>query len=154
MGYSSICFCKDNDDVTVLSIEKDEDRYRQAVENIKAVGLEDRITVINADAREYEAEGMFDLIFLDGPKAHNAELMARYEGNLKEGGYFAIDDVYFHGYVDNPAPIRTRRMRAMVRKMTAFQNDLRNDPRYETTYIRTGDGILIAKKRSDSNEQG
>lgn len=154
VGYSSICFCKDNDDVTVVSIEKDEDRYRQAVENIRAVGLEDRITVINADAREYEAEGMFDLIFLDGPKAHNAELMARYEKNLKAGGYFAIDDVYFHGYVDNPAPIRTRRMRAMVRKMTAFQNELMNDPRYETTYIRTGDGILLAKKRSDSNEQG
>ena len=154
VGYSSICFCNVSEDVTVLSIEKDEDRYRQAVENIRAMNLENRITVVNADAREYETEEMFDMIFLDGPKAHNAELMARYEKNLRNGGYFAVDDAYFHGYVDNPAPIRTRRMRAMVRKMARFQDELMNDPRYETTYIRTGDGILIARKRSDTDEQG
>ena len=39
VGYSSICFCNVSEDVTVLSIEKDEDRYRQAVENIRAMYL-------------------------------------------------------------------------------------------------------------------
>lgn len=153
VGYSSINFALISDEITVVSIEKDEDRYREALENIRKMNLEDRISVINADARQYDTDEKYDLIFLDGPKAHNAELMARYEKNLAEGGYFAIDDVYFHGYVDNPGPIRTRRMRAMVRKMAEFQKALMNDPKYETTYIRTGDGILIARKRSDSNEQ-
>ncbi len=152
VGYSSICFCGVSDDITVLTIEKDEERYSEAVRNIRDCGLADRIRVINADARTYETDEMFDMVFLDGPKAHNGELMAKYERNLKDGGYFAIDDVYFHGYVDNPGPIRTKRMRALVRKMKEFQTNLMNDERYETTYIRTGDGILIAKKRSDSNE--
>ena len=89
VGYSSICFCNVSEDVTVLSIEKDEDRYRQAVQNIRAMNLENRITVVKADAREYETEEMFDMIFLDGPKAHNAELMARYEKNLRNGGYLS-----------------------------------------------------------------
>ena len=153
VGYSSINFALISDEITVVSIEKDEDRYREALENIRKMNLENRISVINADARQYDTDEKYDLIFLDGPKAHNAELMARYEKNLDEGGYFAIDDIYFHGYVDNPGPIRTRRMRAMVRKMAEFQKALMNDPKYETTYIRTGDGILIARKRSDSNEQ-
>ncbi|MBR0475148.1 MAG: O-methyltransferase [Erysipelotrichaceae bacterium] len=147
VGYSSICFCGVDDEITVYSIEKDEERYCQAVKNIADCELSDRITVVNADARTCKVEGKFDLIFLDGPKAHNAELLARYEKNLNDNGYFAIDDVYFHGYVDNPGPIRTKRMRALVRKLTEFQNDLMNDPRYECTYIRTGDGILIARKR-------
>ena len=46
IGYSAIRMCLINNDVKVTTIERDENRYKEAVKNIKNFKLEDRINLI------------------------------------------------------------------------------------------------------------
>ena len=46
--------------VKVTTIERDKDRYLEAVKNIKVFGLEDRITLIYQDAFNVKLEETFD----------------------------------------------------------------------------------------------
>ena len=55
--------------VTVTSIERDEVRYLEAVNNVKAFGLEDKITLIFKDALELDIQETFDCLFIDAAKA-------------------------------------------------------------------------------------
>lgn len=147
IGYSAISFCLDNPELRIDTLEIDELRCQRALENIRKAGMEDRIHVHLTDARRYQCEDSYQLILLDGPKAHNGELLRRFQNNLEEGGFFVIDDVYFHGFIKNREAIRTRRLRTLVRKFDEFQKELRSDPEYECTDINIGDGLLIAERR-------
>ena len=108
VGYSSICFANSNPKLKIVTLEKDETRYNIAVENIKLANLEKRIILVLADAREYQLHDKFDVLFLDGPKAHNQQLLERYLRNLKEDGIVIVDNMYFHGYIDNPELIKKK----------------------------------------------
>ncbi len=148
IGYSSIVFASWCEELSIVTLEKDEARYLQAKENIAKAELEDRIEVILTDARQYEEERLFDAIFLDGPKAHNEELFNHYLKNLKPDGYVIVDDVWFHGLIDDPAQIKTRRVRTMVRKLGKFRDDMLANPDYESEYLQIGDGVLICRRRN------
>ena len=46
IGYSAIMMALVSDRIRVTTIERDEERYLEAVKNVKKFGLEDRITLI------------------------------------------------------------------------------------------------------------
>ena len=150
VGYSSICFASSKSDLKIVTLEKDEVRYKKALENIHKVNLEDRITAILTDAREYTLDQQFDCLFLDGPKAHNQQLLENYSRNLKKGGYIVVDDVYFHGFVDHPETLNTPRLKPLVKKLTKFRNDMLNSSEYESQYLEIGDGLLICRRREEN----
>jgi len=50
IGYSAIMMCLANKETSVVSIERDEKRYLEAIKNIKKFKLEDRIHLIFNDA--------------------------------------------------------------------------------------------------------
>ncbi len=150
VGYSSICFASSKSDLKIVTLEKDETRYKKALENIHKVNLEDRITAILTDAREFTLDQQFDCLFLDGPKAHNQQLLENYSRNLKKGGYIVVDDVYFHGFVDHPETLNTPRLKPLVKKLTKFRNDMLNSTEYESQYLEIGDGLLICRRREEN----
>ncbi len=150
VGYSSISFASSKADLKIVTLEKDEVRYKKALENIHKVNLEDRITAILTDAREYTIDQQFDCLFLDGPKAHNQQLLENYSRNLKKGGYIVVDDVYFHGFVDHPETLNTPRLKPLVKKLTKFRNDMLNSSEYESQYLEIGDGLLICRRREEN----
>ncbi|MDI9540304.1 MAG: O-methyltransferase [Bacillota bacterium] len=152
VGYSSICFANSNPKLKIVTLEKDETRYNIAVENIKLANLEKRIIAVLADAREYQLHDKFDVLFLDGPKAHNQQLLERYLRNLKEDGIVIVDNMYFHGYIDNPELIKKKRLKPLVLKMAKFKEDMLNHPDFVSEYIEIGDGLLICKRREKKNE--
>lgn len=151
VGYSSIMMVHSNPELRILTLEQDEERYTEAVYNIKRCHMEDRINAVCTNAREYDTDEMFDVIFLDGPKAHNQQLFERFEKNLNPGGYFIIDDVWFHGFIDNPELMRSKRLKKLVSKLKRFTDNMMNNSNYECTYLRIGDGVLIARRR-DTDE--
>ena len=79
IGYSAIMMALSDPNVKITSIERDSERYLEAVKNVKLFGLEDRITLIFKDALEAEIEGEFDLIFIDAAKGQNIKFFERYE---------------------------------------------------------------------------
>ena len=58
-----------NDDITVVSIERDQDRYIEAIKNIKKCKLEKRITLVLGDALNIDLTGKYDMLFIDAAKA-------------------------------------------------------------------------------------
>lgn len=152
IGYSAITMCYHNPNLRVLSLEKDQQRYHRALKNIKTAEMEEYIEVVNCDARQYETNKMFDMILLDGPKAHNSELLNRYEKNLNKNGYFIIDDVYFHGFIDHPEIVHSPRLMKLVKKFGAFREEMLNNEDYICTNLNIGDGLLIAKKKENKDE--
>ena len=62
IGYSAIKMALVNNDIEITTIERDEQRYNLALNNIKKFNLENRIKVILADAIDVSLTEKFDLI--------------------------------------------------------------------------------------------
>ncbi len=148
IGYSAIMMALTNDRVKVTSIERDEERYLEAVKNVKRLGLEDRITLIFKDALEVNLNDKYDLIFLDGAKGQNINFFEHFEKNLSENGFIITDNINFHGYVKkDESEIKSRNLRGLVRKIKNYIHYLKTSSKYETTFYEKGDGISVTRRK-------
>lgn len=148
IGYSSIMMALSNLNLKITTIERDRDRYLEAVKNIKKFDLEDRITLIFGDALDTNIEGMFDLVFIDAAKGQNIKFFEKYETNLKDNGFIITDNMNFHGLVDKvDAEIESRNLRALVRKIRDYRTFLVNNQNYTVEFFNIGDGIAVASKK-------
>lgn len=148
IGYSAIMMALANPKLKVVSIERDEERYLEALKNVKAFNLEDRITLLFNDALEVNIRDKFDLIFLDGAKGQNINFFEHFERNLNDDGYIVTDNINFHGYVQkDESEIKSRNLRGLVRKIKAYIEYLKENPNYITTFYQKGDGIAVSEKK-------
>lgn len=148
IGYSAIMMALANPNLKITTIERDRERYLEAVKNIKKFELEDRITLVFNDALEVNIEGTFDLVFIDAAKGQNIRFFEKYEVNLKPHGYIITDNMNFHGLVDKvDAEIESRNLRGLVRKIRDYRTFLLNNSNYNVELLDTGDGIAIAEKK-------
>lgn len=148
IGYSAIMMALANPKLKVVTIERDEERYLEALKNVKKFDLEDRITLLFNDALEVNIKEKFDLIFLDGAKGQNINFFEHFERNLEENGYIITDNIGFHGYVEkDESEIKSRNLRGLVRKIKAYIEYLKENPNYITTFYEKGDGISVTQKK-------
>ena len=148
IGYSSIMMALANPNAQITSIERDEKRYLEAIKNIKKFKLEDRIKLIYNDALDVKIEEKFDLIFIDAAKAQNIKFFEKFSKNLKPTGTIITDNMNFHGLVEkDEAEIKSRNVRALVRKVKNYKTYLKTNELYETIFLDIGDGIAISKLR-------
>ncbi len=148
IGYSAIMMALSSPNLTVASIEKDKDRYLEAVKNIKKFDLEDRITLIYNDALEVSLKEKYDLILIDAAKSKNLDFFNKFEKNLEPNGIIITDNLSFHGYVEQePSQIKNRNIRALVRKIRNYIDFLENNLKYKTTFYEIGDGLSVTEKR-------
>ena len=148
IGFSSIMMCLASPRVKVVTIERDEERYMEALKNIKEFGLEDRITPIFKDALDVKLTEKFDLIFLDGAKGQNINFFEHFEKNLDNDGFVITDNINFHGYVKkDESEIKSRNLRGLVRKIKDYINYLKSSIKYETIFYEKGDGISVTRRK-------
>lgn len=148
IGYSAIMMALANPNLKITTIERDRDRYLEAVKNIKKFDLEDRITLIFSDALEINIEGKFEMIFIDAAKGQNINFFEKYDTNLKDNGFIITDNMNFHGLVDKvDAEIESRNLRALVRKIRDYRTYLLNNQNYNVEFFNIGDGIAVASKK-------
>lgn len=148
VGYSAIRMASVSKDIKVTSIERDQERYLEAVKNIKQAKLEDRVDLIFNDALNVKLNSKFDLIFIDAAKGKNIEFFENFEKNLKSGGYIITDNLKFHGYVDmNLEDIESRNIRGLVRKIRKYVEFLKENKKYQTEFLELGDGISVSKRK-------
>lgn len=150
IGYSAIMMCLCNPNLKVTSIERDEKRYLEALNNVKKMHLEDRITLIFNDALNVRLTGKFDLIFIDAAKSQNIKFFELFERNLNSDGVIITDNMYFHGLVKkNEKEISSRNVRGIVRKIKDYITFLKENDNYETVIHDVGDGIAVSFKKGD-----
>ena len=146
IGYSAIRMALVNDDINIVTIEKDEARYQLAIDNIKRFGLQDRIEVIFGDALITNVNGSFDLIFIDASKGHSIDFFNRYKENLTKNGVIITDNLSFHGLVEDETLAITKNQKGIVRKIRNFIDFLDNNSEFKTIYVSVGDKISISTR--------
>ena len=148
IAYSAIMMAQVNANIHITTIERDENRYMEALKNIKKFGLENRITLIYNDALNVELEEEFDLIFIDAAKGKNKDFFERFEKNLKQNGYIITDNMGFHGYVEmDEEDLPSKNIASIVRKIKDYIYFLENNMVYKTIIYKIGDGIAVTERR-------
>ena len=148
IGYSAIRMALVDESIKITTIERDTNRYNEAVKNIKEFNLENQIEIINADALEYTTDKQFDLIFIDAAKAQYIKFFEKYKTNLKQNGTIISDNLDFHGLVKNPELTSNRNTKQLVRKINTYIEFLKENKEFKTEFISLGDGIGISKRQS------
>ena len=148
IGFSAIMMALASPNVKITSIERDRERYLEALKNVKKFNLEDRITLIYNDATEVKFKDQFDLIFIDAAKGKNMAFFKKFSKNLIQDGYIITDNIKFHGYVDKEeSEIKTRNLRGLVRKIKEYINFLKDNEEYNTIFYEVGDGISVSQRK-------
>jgi caffeoyl-CoA O-methyltransferase len=140
------------DDGTIATIDPDRSRTDLARGWWRQAGIPDeRITVVSAPALEAFAAaepalaGPFDLAFIDALKHEYVDYVEALIPRLTPGALVVADNVLWSGRVSGARPAdggdeRTEALREFDRAMLA-------DPRFQTTILPVGDGLLIASLR-------
>lgn len=146
IGYSAINFALVNKNIKVTTIERDIERYNEAVKNIKDFDLEQQIKIFNIDAFDYIDNNKYDLIFIDAAKAQYIKFFEKFKNNLSDYGVIISDNLSFHGLVENPENTNNRNTRQLVSKINKYIEYLKNHEEFNTTFYKIGDGISISKR--------
>ncbi len=149
IGYSAIKMALVDENIKITTIEKDNERYNIAIENIKKFSLEKRINILNEDALESNIKGTYDLIFIDASKGNNINFFNKYKYNLDKNGVIITDNLSFHKLVEDESLIKTKNQRGIVNKIKNYINFLDTNLEFVTTYVEVGDKIAISKKKGD-----
>lgn len=147
IGYSAIRMALVDNDIKITTIERDNERYNEAVRNIDEFSLGGQIEIILGDAMDTEVSGLYDLIFIDASKGHNIDFFNKYKKNLREHGVIITDNLSFHGLVENEELAITRGQRGIVRKIKNFIEFLDKQEDFYTEYISLGDKIAVSKRK-------
>ncbi|AIF43349.1 O-methyltransferase [Virgibacillus sp. SK37] len=148
IGYSALRMSEAFPDSEIITIEKDEVRYQQALSNIKENNKEHSIKVLLGDALEKLKEledNSFDFVFIDAAKGKYRDFFNLSERVLVNDGLIISDNVLFRGYVAKPEEAH-RRHEKMVEKIRGYNEWLLNHPHFSTSIVPIGDGVAISLK--------
>lgn len=147
IGYSTICFASTPGVTNITSIERDPVRSKIAKENVKKSELKN-INLYENDALDIEIKDKFDLIIIDAAKSQNMKFFNKFKENLNEDGIIIIDNLSFHGYVNQETRIQSRNLRQMVNKIRKFIDFLNNNEEFTVKYIEVGDTLGVCKRKN------
>ena len=149
IGYSAILMASSTKEVTVTTIERDENRYMECLKNVKKCGMEKKINVVFQDALELNLsdELKYDLIFIDAAKGQYIKFFEKYKHFLNPGGVIITDNLNFHGYVGESNKLDKGNLKSLVEKIESYIEFLKNNTEFETKFENIGDGLSISKMK-------
>lgn len=146
IGYSAIKMALIDNKIKITTIERDVERYNMAVNNIKNFNLTNQIDIILNDALDIEVNSKYDLIFIDAAKAQYIKFFEKFKSNLNDDGTIITDNLDFHGLCENIEMVKSRNLKALVKKINKYREFLVENKEFNTKFYKTGDGIAISKK--------
>ena len=148
VGYSAICFSKYLYDGGIIdTIERDEERIKEAKINIKEMNLEDRIHVYEGDAVEIlpTLEMQYDVVFIDAAKGKYPFFLKEAIRMLAPNGIIFADNILYKGYV--MSDYNKHKQRTAVRNLREYIKEITENPEFTTEILEVGDGLAISKKK-------
>lgn len=148
VGYSSSVFT-DSCGCHVTTIEADENSYNIAVSNIKALGLNDKITVLHGDARNVLQElalkpERFDVVFIDAAKSHYKAFWDLSLPLCTDDALIICDNVLMKGMTVSDECDPNRKYKTSIRKMREFIKYITNLSYADTCVLPVGDGVSLS----------
>lgn len=145
-GYSSICFSNilDNN-VYIDTIELDENRANEAIENIKKLGLEQHINVIQGNAVEVlpTLNKKYDVFFIDAAKGKYPIFLQEAIRLSHKGSIILADNILYKGYV--MSDYNKHKQRTAVNHLREYIKMVTEDKKLETKILEIGDGLAVSK---------
>lgn len=133
------------------SIEIDENRYSEAVNNFKKMDLlNSKNNLILGDALEeipklYDLNKKYDLIFMDAAKGQYRNFFKLLFPILSENGIMFIDNLLFRGMVTLENEDIPKRYKTIVTRLKVFIEELNENKNF--VLLPFGDGIGIIKNK-------
>ena len=151
IGYSAILMASAKEDAFVTTIEKDEERYMEALKNVKACGFDKKVNVVFQDALDVNLSEdiKYDLIFIDAAKAQNTKFFEKYKYFLAKNGAIITDNLKFHGYVGERDKIESKNLKSLVGKIEDYIEFLKNNQEFKTTFYDIGDGLSVSIRNEE-----
>ena len=148
VGYSAIRFSRYlNDNGFIDTIERDEERVKEANQNIKDLGLDEKIHIFEGDALEIlpTLAGPYDVVFIDAAKGKYPIFLSEALRMLANNGIIIADNILYKGYV--MSDYNKHKQRTAVRGLREFLKNLNENENLTTEIIEVGDGLAISRKK-------
>lgn len=146
VGYSAICFSKYlAENGRIDTIERDEERIKEAKINIKDMDLEDIIQIYEGDAVEIlpTLNDKYDVVFIDAAKGKYPFFLKEALRMLSENGIIFADNILYKGYV--MSDYNKHKQRTAVRNLREYIKEVTENENLETEILEVGDGLAITK---------
>ena len=145
VGYSASCFVKYAEEVIVDTIELDEERAKQAIENVKKIGVDKNINIMIGNAVEIlpTLSGEYDIVFIDAAKSKYSIFLEEGIRLIRNGGLILADNVLYKGYV--MSDYNKHKQRTAVRHLREYIKEVTENPNLETEILEIGDGLAITR---------
>ena len=151
IGYSAMMLVSNINNFKVETIELNDERYYEAINNIKDNKMQDKIIIHHDDALEFDCNSLvlkkYDCLFIDAAKAQYQKFFEKFIGLVKEDGVCIVDNLDFHGMIFDIENIKNRNTKQLVKKIKRFKDWIFNNDEYDVTYYHVGDGICVIRKR-------
>lgn len=151
IGYSAIRMAQILPDTEIITVERDEERYHEAVANVEKAGYSNRIRILLGDAFELAEElrsyGPYQALFIDAAKGQYKRFFDEFFDALQSQGVVFSDNILFRGMVAEEQ-IEEKRFRSMVKKLRQYNDFLMSHPELDTTIYPIGDGLAVSKRKN------
>lgn len=147
IGYSSLVMAEILEDCKITSIEKDEDMFVLANNNIDRSPYKDKINIIWGDAVEVLPflEQKYDLIFIDAAKGQYIEFLKWAMKLLNPAGLIISDNVLYKGMVASDRLVNRRKI-TIVKRLREFLKYINKIDGYISSIVPIGDGVALTYK--------
>ena len=148
VGYSAMCFTDFlSSNGKIDTIEREEERVKEARENIRKVGVEDKINIYEGDAVEIlpTLNEKYDAVFIDAAKGKYPLFLQESLRMIKPQGIIFADNVLYKGYV--LSDYNKHKQRTAVRNLREYIKEVSENPNLETEILEVGDGLAVSRIR-------
>ncbi len=132
------------EDGTIDTIERDEERIKEAKINIKNVEVEEKINIYEGDAVEIlpTLNKKYDMVFIDAAKGKYPFFLKESLRMLNKNGIIFADNILYKGYV--MSDYNKHKQRTAVRNLRKYIKEVSENPNLETQILEVGDGLAIS----------
>lgn len=148
VGYSASMFAKGTDEDCIIdTIEIDEERAKEAKENIKKIGVSERINIMVGNAVDIlpTLTNTYDIVFIDAAKGKYPIFLENAIRLIKDGGTILADNILYKGYV--MSDYNAHKQRTAVRHLREYIKEITENDKCESEILEIGDGLAITKVR-------
>ena len=146
VGYSAICFSEFLDtNGKIDTIERDEERAKEAEENFKKVEVEEKINLHVGDAVEIlpTLDEKYDMVFIDAAKGKYPFFLREALRMINNNGIIFADNILYKGYV--LSDYNKHKQRTAVRNLREYLKEVSENSNLETEILEVGDGLAVSK---------
>ncbi len=146
VGYSAACMARSFPDCRITTVEADENMYETAKKNIAALGLTEKISLIQGKGQEVlkELTGPFDLVFIDAAKSHYRTFWDLALPLCSPRAVLVCDNVLMKAMTVSDEYDPNRKYKTSIRKMREFLLHITQTPAADTSVLPVGDGISLS----------